>query len=72
MVHVWSINSGERFQGHHGPLVMFEIVGITRCGQMCFHLGVEDVLVEFRTHIIRKMFVGSCMPSHTTFNNQNK
>ena len=21
MVHVWSINSGERFQGHHGPLV---------------------------------------------------
>ena len=22
MVHVWSINSGERFQGHHGPLVM--------------------------------------------------
>ena len=23
MVHVWSINSGERFQGHHGPLVVF-------------------------------------------------
>ena len=23
MVHVWSINSGERFQGHHGPLVSF-------------------------------------------------
>ena len=23
MVHVWSINSGERFQGHHGPLVFF-------------------------------------------------
>ena len=23
MVHVWSINSGERFQGHHGPLVRF-------------------------------------------------
>ena len=22
MVHVWSINSGERFQGHHGPLVI--------------------------------------------------
>ena len=22
MVHVWSINSGERFQGHHGPLVV--------------------------------------------------
>ena len=22
MVHVWSINSGERFQGHHGPLVL--------------------------------------------------
>ena len=21
MVHVWSINSGERFQGHDGPLV---------------------------------------------------
>ena len=21
MVHVWSINSGEQFQGHHGPLV---------------------------------------------------
>ena len=21
MVHVWSINSGELFQGHHGPLV---------------------------------------------------
>ena len=24
MVHVWSINSGERFQGHHGPLVSDE------------------------------------------------
>ena len=23
MVHVWSINSGERFQGHRGPLVFF-------------------------------------------------
>ena len=23
MVHVWSINSGERFQGHHGPLVLY-------------------------------------------------
>ena len=26
MVHVWSINSGERFQGHHGPLVKLEAV----------------------------------------------
>ena len=26
MVHVWSINSGERFQGHHGPLVYSHIM----------------------------------------------
>ena len=35
MVHVWSINSDERFQGHHGPLVFsspeHEVLMVSYC-----------------------------------------
>ena len=31
MVHVWSINSGERFQGHHGPLVKYSLMTQVYC-----------------------------------------
>ena len=42
MVHVWSINSGERFQGHHGPLVWERVkvgISVTHCLQDGGHNG---------------------------------
>ena len=36
MVHVWSINSGERFQGHHGPLVCCFLVYYSFVYPECF------------------------------------
>ena len=43
MVHVWSINSGERFQGHHGPLVRIGpgvcILIFKQTGVQCIDFG---------------------------------
>ena len=49
MVHVWSINSGERFQGHHGPLVSFSYNVFKRILlQGSLNLGLfSDILFAF-------------------------
>ena len=51
MVHVWSINSGERFQGHHGPLVK-------NCSRN-FDLSINMALVneDFLYYIDMKKFL---------------
>ena len=48
MVHVWSINSGERFQGHHGPLVLGLVeFNIARKGEMVVIIKVLKQLITF-------------------------
>ena len=57
MVHVWSINSGERFQGHHGPLVCiyasygaFFLINDTAAKFTCQDAGRHCWLSCFRKH----------------------
>ena len=52
MVHVWSINSGERFQGHHGPLVVklrvLHLVNFTdRTVFQTFFYTLADIVLLF-------------------------
>ena len=48
MVHVWSINSGERFQGYHGPLVHVLSTIIHECPHTISRTEIKAKVIQAR------------------------